>query len=117
MSPRSRRERGGRRGVEGNQSNRVYCSLSFLGTIVKFREKKGFCCSKECSPEKHGRIVMSHEWIQNNVTNYILLMINLCEKYNRDYMVGVRYYLEKKKYLISRIKPMDVIPRVVDCKV
>ena len=60
---------------------------------------------------------MNPEWIKNNVTNYILMMINLCEKYHKDYMVGVRNYIGNDTELISRIKTHEVISRVIDCRV
>lgn len=60
---------------------------------------------------------MIPEWINNNVTYYIMLMINLCEKYHKDYMVGVRNYIGNNNDLISQIKPRDVISKIVDCRV
>lgn len=81
------------------------------------RERTGICYSRECSPMKHGRILMNKEWINNNITKYIVLMIMLCEKYHKDYMVGVRNYLEKNHNIISRIDSKVVISSIVDCKV
>lgn len=117
MDHRSGRGRGGRRRAPDGQHRRPLCTLSVPWDFVICREKEGICYSKYCSSETHGRIIMNPEWIKNNVTTYILMMINLCEKYHKDYMVGVQNYIGNDTELISRIKTHEVISRVIDCRV
>mgnify|MGYP003262440060 CR=1 FL=1 len=122
MNPRNQHQKQYRRGTVRNYPRLKFsiprdCTLLVLIIGFMCRSLYGFCDSEQCDEQAHNGILMDPRWIKQNITTYLIKMIELQYCTHTPYLKGVQVYVRRDPSILSKVDLKSVVDVIIKYKV